>query len=174
MMQKITAFLFLFWGLSLSAQSLTPTVLASAGQANTVGNYYLEWTFGEMALIETFSAGGYHLTQGFHQPEVRLPTSVIEDQDFLEEMVVFPNPAAEMVNVRYRLKLPGTISIRLYSLNGVSVMLESEHSYAGDTETREFNLEKIAAGLYFVEVNYRSFNGVVEKTIFKKLSIVNQ
>ena len=50
-----------------NAQSLSPTVVASSGDYFTGTNASLSWTLGEIA-TETFTGGGYILTQGFQQP----------------------------------------------------------------------------------------------------------
>ena len=65
-------FLF-FLSFSVSAQ----TVISSAGKTTINGNYNVSWTVGE-TVINTLSAGGTILTQGFHQPlliEI-LPTGI--------------------------------------------------------------------------------------------------
>jgi hypothetical protein len=52
---------------ALQAQSLCPTVIASSGGYASGTGVSLSWTLGEIA-TETFSNGGYILTQGFQQP----------------------------------------------------------------------------------------------------------
>jgi hypothetical protein len=52
---------------SVQAQSLSPTVIATAGDYSTASGVSLSWTLGEIA-TETYTNGGYYLTQGFQQP----------------------------------------------------------------------------------------------------------
>ncbi len=52
---------------TIHAQSLSPTVIATAGDYSTGTGVSLSWTLGEIA-TETFNNGGYILTQGFQQP----------------------------------------------------------------------------------------------------------
>ncbi|MCB0810769.1 MAG: hypothetical protein KDB96_15940, partial [Flavobacteriales bacterium] len=52
----------------LSAQSLSPTVIASAGGTGTAGGVTLSWTVGETA-VQTLDNGTNILTQGFHQAD---------------------------------------------------------------------------------------------------------
>ncbi|MEM1358204.1 MAG: T9SS type A sorting domain-containing protein [Bacteroidota bacterium] len=61
---------------ALSAQSLTPEVVASAGETFSNGSLTLEWTLGEI-MTETYT-GDIILTQGFHQPDVELAALPVE------------------------------------------------------------------------------------------------
>jgi len=84
-------FLFLL-SFSVSAQ----TVISSAGKTTINGNYNVSWTVGE-TVINTLSAGGTILTQGFHQPlliEI-LPTGL--EKGLLLDMIAYPNPAFDKV-----------------------------------------------------------------------------
>ena len=84
-------FLFLL-SFSISAQ----TVISSAGKTTINGNYNVSWTVGE-TVINTLSAGGTILTQGFHQPlliEI-LPTGL--EKGLLLDMIAYPNPAFDKV-----------------------------------------------------------------------------
>ena len=56
---------------TLSAQSVTPEVVASAGETFSNSSLTLEWTLGEI-VTETF-VGTIVLTQGFHSPKPELP-----------------------------------------------------------------------------------------------------
>jgi hypothetical protein len=51
----------------LAAQSLSPVVIASAGNYYQGSNASLSWTLGEVA-TETYTSGNVILTQGFQQP----------------------------------------------------------------------------------------------------------
>jgi len=53
------------------AQSLSPTVISSTGGFSSNANGSLSYTVGEMTMVQTFSAGGNILTQGFQQPNER-------------------------------------------------------------------------------------------------------
>ena len=84
-------FLFLL-SFSITAQ----TVISSAGKTTINGNYNVSWTVGE-TVINTLSAGGTILTQGFHQPlliEI-LPTGL--EKGLLLDMIAYPNPAFDKV-----------------------------------------------------------------------------
>ncbi len=97
MKKTFLLFLGLFtagWGYS---QSLSPEVIASAGEHFTNGAAQISWTLGE-PVIETFDGSGTAvLTQGFHQTNLMIvavhnPASAFRVQ-------VFPNPTAGMVSI---------------------------------------------------------------------------
>ena len=65
-MKKFLLFICISAVFAVQAQSLSPTVIATGGYATgTIAS--LSWTLGEIA-TETFSNGGYIVTQGFQQP----------------------------------------------------------------------------------------------------------
>jgi len=55
----------------LSAQSITPSVVGTAGGYGTAGATTLNWTVGEMS-VSTLNNGSNILTQGYHQPAGKL------------------------------------------------------------------------------------------------------
>lgn len=63
--------LMLLGAVSISAQSVTPQVVAAGGTHFDNGTISVSWTLGE-TMTQTFTAGNNSLTQGFHQPEVVL------------------------------------------------------------------------------------------------------
>lgn len=62
-----TLFLILLFPVIITAQSLTPQVISSAGDFYQGSNVSLSWTLGEIA-TETYDNGNIVLTQGFQQP----------------------------------------------------------------------------------------------------------
>jgi hypothetical protein len=52
-------------------QSITPDLIATAGDVYMNNDVELSWPVGEI-MIETFSVTSNSLTQGFHQPEYKI------------------------------------------------------------------------------------------------------
>ncbi len=67
MKKLITILTVMVISIALTAQSVSPEVVASAGDYYENGNVSLSWTLGEIS-TETYSNGGVILTQGFQQP----------------------------------------------------------------------------------------------------------
>jgi hypothetical protein len=66
-MKKLLISIFTIVSVNLFAQSISPTVISTAGGYSTGTTASLSWTLGEVA-TETLSNGSYTLTQGFQQP----------------------------------------------------------------------------------------------------------
>lgn len=158
------------WAMS---QSVTPQVLASAGNffTNAQAGASLSFTFGEIALVQTFSNQNYHLTQGFQQPNFNLVG--LEDEQFVELFEVFPNPASDFLNVRYQLRHPGLVTLRLFSLNGVEVMPLYEDRYGSGLREEAFDIQGIAQGMYFLRVEYKAPGKGIDHISHFKINVIN-
>ncbi len=66
---KKLSIISILWMICFSsfAQILSPQVIAASGSYNAGASGSLSWTLGE-TMVETYSGGGYMLTQGFQQP----------------------------------------------------------------------------------------------------------
>ncbi len=86
---------------ALTAQVLTPQVLANGGGFDQTPQLTLEWTLGQVA-TQTVDMPGGLLTEGFHQPALL----VVAREDALANnqqdpnITVFPNPLVAELNVR--------------------------------------------------------------------------
>lgn len=154
------------------AQTLSPFVLGVAGDvfSNTQANVSLAFTVGEMAMVETFQSQNNFLTQGFHQPELNLVG--IEEEDYFYEFVVFPNPANEVLNIRYRLRIPGIVEMRMVNMNGVQVLDTYQDRFVTGLKEDALNLDQLAQGLYFLQVSYRVPSRKIEHHQNYKINII--
>jgi hypothetical protein len=129
---------------SLPAQSIQPSVIASAGGSYANDHLQLDWTLGE-SVIETVAGGGFILTQGFHQPDV-LHVSTLEIQD-LGTLSLFPNPARDILHVTVDMKNNTGLQLTIY--NTLSQLIWSGPMiYHSDIES--IDVSTWAAGTYFV------------------------
>ena len=120
-MNKLFAIaLLLFASIPLSSQSISPEVIASAGDVYLIQNGpRLSWTMGESA-VETYPIGNTRLTLGFHQMYVQ-PMSVptTEASPLAGLVYVWPNPTSGFLQVE---NLSGqTLSVVALDLAGRSV-----------------------------------------------------
>jgi hypothetical protein len=90
---KSIMMLILFASSSLSAQEVT----TSAGDFHQNSNFSVSWTIGE-PVIDTWSASGTVLTQGFQQP-ILVSVSIYENPDLNYTINAFPNPTSDFLNV---------------------------------------------------------------------------
>jgi len=76
-MRQIILFIIIVYASSYLAYTqpiLKPQVIATAGSSGSAGNYYLSYTIGQTVAF-TGSTANTILTQGFHQPNNRIPYS---------------------------------------------------------------------------------------------------
>jgi hypothetical protein len=102
----------------VGAQSITPDVIASAGNHFENGGVQLSWTLGEIA-VSTYENGGNILTEGFHQPEL-LITKIEEVSELDMTVNIFPNPTADFINIEFTGNETDML-VELFDMNGKEV-----------------------------------------------------
>jgi hypothetical protein len=136
-------------------QSITPEVIATAGDYFIGTNATLSWTLGEV-ITETVSSSSYTLTQGFQQPYYNI-TSINEDpklkeNDPLADINVYPNPVNDQLNIDFKNLKEQNLMIVLIDLQG-KVLLSD---FAENTLTvKQINMLNIAKGNYILRVSTR-------------------
>jgi hypothetical protein len=145
-------FLFAFvFTQTAKAQSLEPTVIASDGGFAVLGSGTIAWTLGE-TVTETFSNANNSLTQGFHQPSLINVNGI--GGVAIPGMSVYPNPAAESININLTHLPAGDYSIALFDVLGNKV---SEMNVA-DNRIVFLPLTPFANGVYLLTVSSVSFS----------------
>lgn len=176
-MQKIYLFIIAILATGfVNAQSLSPTVIASAGGFATAagGNAFtLSYTVGEMTMVETFNANNIWLTQGFQQPNDQVVGLLDLVQDEYGSFVVYPNPAVD--NMWYGFQLPeaGRVSISLYNVMGQKIGDLYQSNYDNGKIVQQTTVSTLAAGLYMLTMNFISDRDSKEHVITKKFQIIN-
>lgn len=134
-------FSWLFFCAPLAAQQLPLQVLSPAGSHASTTGFDIAWTFGE-PLTFTYPQSATLLTQGFHQPEIKV-VAISETQ--APAIRLYPNPTQQLV---YLEKAAGA-SYTLYTLHGqllLSGVLE---------EKTAIDLSPFAAAPYLLRVLWR-------------------
>jgi hypothetical protein len=144
-MKKQSIFFVFALPLAVAAQSLSPTVVASAGNHASAGTVQLSYTVGEVA-VTTATGGSSILTQGFHQP---VDVSVgITEGTFEGRINVFPNPANREVFVE--------AASDYQSIKGVLTDMQGkvvkEFTMLG-TEKTSIDVESYAAATYHLSLS---------------------
>ncbi|WP_257668636.1 T9SS type A sorting domain-containing protein [Parapedobacter tibetensis] len=138
------------------AQELVRQVVASTGYSETVGYTIFQYTIGE-AMVSTLQAGDLLLTQGFQQPEVVL-SAPNEDNHFVSDFMVYPNPASNVANLEFDLLQGGRVVFQLVNNAGQVVFSTTVNMLAGRI-TYTIPVSMYASGLYYIVVNagYRRY-----------------
>ena len=142
----LTVWLTLLIG-TVSAQTVSPSVISTAGglAANASGS--LSYTVGEMAMIETFAGPTNFLTQGFQQPWELI--TAVHDDPLPVGLRVYPNPTDHYFYVRTVYDEPVTFRLNIINVFGQSV-LQAIHEHTGKTTIQSVYAGHLPAGIYLV------------------------
>lgn len=121
-------------------------VVASAGGYATAGQVSVSWTLGE-TVVPTQQNGDVILTNGFQQ---QIIISTLERNLKLEvEVLVYPNPAADVLNIRFGSPLADRIDIIVLDQSGR--LVKSDFAEAS-VSLKELNLQDLASGIYYLKL----------------------
>ncbi len=153
-----------------TAQSLSPSVIASGGMYASNGTQSLSYTVGELA-VTTLTAGGHNLTQGFQQPDDK-DVSVTSLQWENLQVKLYPNPASETVNLWIKCdnNACAHLNVSIHDLLGRELAFEPDVSVSGNEKFYVFNVKSLAASMYFVRLHNdeTSFSQIIK---FNKTSL---
>jgi hypothetical protein len=127
------------------AQSISPEVIASAGEHFDNGTTQLSWTLGEV-VIDTYDNGTNILTQGFHQTQLTV-TSIEETLTDIR-LNMYPNPTSEFLNIDLG-NNESDIDLQLFDMSGKLV-----HSDKIEARQAQYVLpmNEVATGNYMVRM----------------------
>ena len=151
------------------AQSLSPSVISSAGDFFTSTNASLSFTVAEMTMVETFASTNNFLTQGFQQPEdyyVHVPEHLVSEGNVL----IYPNPTNGKFTLNFFTNSNAESTIKFYNLLGQEVYACPVSQKKGQN-TLSFDFSNFSQGMYMMQLNLIDAKG--EKiTTYSKFNIV--
>lgn len=136
--------------LSLQAQILSPSVIATGGgyTAQDIGS--LSYTIGEMTMIETFTQESLILTQGFQQPEINTVfTNELESS--IRKILLYPNPTSGEIRLSFHSENMTQNTVQIYNLLGSEIFNETFTTQSG-LSNLTIDLSKYNQGIYFLEL----------------------
>jgi hypothetical protein len=155
----LAAFAFAFS--SLSAQTVTPTVLSNNGGYTQTAGGSIAWTIGE-PVSETYAKPSNITTMGFHQTDMEI-VAVLAERNLENGLLVFPNPVRDLLNVSFKGMAAGNYSVRMTDAIG-KLIVENNAIVNGDATSLEIRMNEVAAGNYFLNVTGRDFNQTIKIT----------
>jgi len=184
----IIAITFLVKPAGLFAQTIvTKSALGTynlgGGTSKISQNFIVDWSIGESTIIETFfgrstqenllltsksfvTSGVLQPTDWFHIPILRTETLR------LDEVRVYPVPAKNFVNLDFRSGDVGYFYVTLYDNSGKIIetkeMVKSEKPIS-----QNWNISKLASGIYYFKVLVRPNLYKIEKTGVFKFQKIN-
>jgi len=155
MKNTITLVIVFFFFINCSAQSITPSVFNSSGGFFKSGYYQLEWSIGELALVNqmTSSNNSLVITNGFIQPFIQHPATNNTNNLFAnDEIKVFPNPASSYVEINFLTKQKGRITLSFYDASGRKIFTTAD-SYYGVGLIKRIPVSHLPNEVYMLHVD---------------------
>lgn len=131
-------------------QTVDRWVIGSMGGSYESGDWVMDYTLGE-SVITTLSTPGSVLTQGFHQPG-SLTVSVNEHPENDFQVLVYPNPSTDVLNISISNNPGEKTVIELYDLVGQRLEAQEFSNSAGQPLTCTFTMQRYATGAYFLRI----------------------
>lgn len=144
----------------LFSQSISPDVVASAGDYFSNGTVSISWTLGEVA-TETIGNGTYMLTQGFQQPNYTSPVNSVPvylNPKF--EVSLYPNPSTDYVKLTIKGNDDFDLQVSLYDAIGRELLTSKVPSGVSE---KTIDMSTYHPGIYFVKISQTNGEGL--KTI---------
>jgi hypothetical protein len=149
--------------LDSKSQSITSSVINASGNTYSQGYYSIDWSIGEMAVVESMNAanGSSTITNGFLQPN--LLTEYPARKFTPDEIKILPNPTYDKVEINFLTTQQGVLHIAIFDANGKNIISRKTVSY-GIGSIERFNLTGLASGTYFINIELNPVPGSVQKT----------
>lgn len=160
-MRKIILMIAFGGSVACNAQSITPSVVAAAGQHFANSTAQLSWTTGEV-VIQTVTSTNNIITQGFHQPDYSF-VAVEENLPVYTQINVFPNPAKDQLTVQFSNSV-FSYTITLYDITGKSISTQTVPAFASSGVVE---MTGLATGQYLLQVVSTDWNYYTTKKINK-------
>jgi hypothetical protein len=153
-------------------QTITPAVLNSTGGTFTHDLYSLDWSVGELALVNTQKSmnGQVIITNGFLQPSAWIKTQPKTDGNRFtaDEVTILPNPTYGKVEVNVLTEQKGTLFFTVYDVAG-RVVLQKNAISSGIGNTEKLDLGLQPQGSYLLKIILVPAPGSVSKSITYKV-----
>lgn len=139
----------------LTAQAVSPSVIASDGGSGTAGGVQIDYTLGELA-VDGLTGQPLSMTEGFHQPILQV--EIIEgspsvpdhdaDSPAKQTITITPNPVAAELTITFSAEAPGAVGLDVFDANGILI---SQHKLDPANGDIQLDMSPYAAGLYFFQ-----------------------
>ncbi|MCC7245836.1 MAG: T9SS type A sorting domain-containing protein [Saprospiraceae bacterium] len=137
-----------FLSQSSFSQSICMQVLSSSGGSATLNGQHHDWTVGEVATL-TIAGAGRKFTQGFQQPDVCISVSTHQTELADWNIEVFPNPATDLIQVRFSPEQTGGLSARIMDITGRLVL---DNQWLDQADGSPIDCSTWPAGAYFLQL----------------------
>ena len=148
------------------SQSVSSSVINSTGNYYSQGYYTIDWSIGELALVESMQSEGQVviLTNGFLQPNLSDSKDSNTRRRFSnDEIRIMPNPTHGRIEVNFSVQQNGTLHLNVYDANG-KFLKRDQLLNNGIMISKFIDLTSLSPGTYFLRVELDALPGSVSKT----------
>jgi hypothetical protein len=147
------------------SQSISSCVINAGGGTSKNGYYQLEWSIGEMALVNQMESSNLVIvSNGFLQPYILYPGTFYGPRQFAaEEVKIFPNPASRFVEINFFTKQKGLVTCAFYDMLGKKVYAQQITCNGVDLIHR-IPLTNLSSGSYLLQINLEGDPGYFSKS----------
>ena len=168
---------------TIASKSAPGTYNLGGGSSKITQNFIVDWSIGESTIIETFFGRSTQenllltsksfVTSGVLQPADWFHLPILASQTLqLDEVRVYPVPAKNFVNLDFRSGDIGYFYVSLYDNNG-KIIETKELVKSEKPISQNWNISKLASGIYYFKVLIRPNSYKIEKTGVFKFQKIN-
>ena len=169
MKANLLSVIIVFTWFTSSGQTLGPNVLNAAGGSHKHGYYSVEWSIGELALVDVLRSGdqSYSITNGFLQPYTDIVKSNNVPRAFTpDEIRILPNPTKGLLEVNFLIHEKGKIKMQMY--DGKGVLFEARNVVLdGYGKFERLDMSGLPNSTYMLYIELAGTTGVNKKGVFK-------
>jgi len=168
---------------TIGSNATPGTYNLGGGSSKISKNFIVDWSIGESTIIESFF-GRYtnenllltsksFVTSGVLQPSDWFHTPILRTESLrLDEVRLYPVPAKNTINLDFRSGDIGYFYVSMYDNSGKLIQTK-EFIKTEKPITQNWNISKLASGLYFFKVLVRPNSYKIEKTGVFKFQKIN-
>ena len=147
----------------VNGQSVSSSVVNSTGSSYAQGYYNIEWSVGELAIVNTLQSqdGKLVVSSGFLQPDQ--PQQHLSHHFTPDEIKILPNPTYSKLELNISTRQQGVLRIQLFDAGGKSLKT-AQLASSGVASIERIDMINYPSGTYVVRIDLDPAPGSVRKT----------
>ncbi len=146
--------------LGFTSSSCYRLEIYDSGNDGLTGNGFYQVVYGTNSTAFT---GGDFADKDVN--EITYDVVGIEEQNTINNVKVYPNPASDNLNVSFMLNYKASVSITVYDMLGKTLMKDNMGTQASGLVSASFDISNLQSGMYLVKVQ------AAEKTFLTKVFV---
>ena len=163
-MKTLALLAFITIGIGVRSQSISSYTLNATGNSYSQGHYNIDWSVGELALVNTLEVSGQMIvTNGLLQPNLSYTDPQQRNRFTASEIRILPNPTHGKLEVNVATAEKGTLYFFVYDAHGRALMNDKLLS-AGIMVSKSIDLTPFPASGYVVRIELVPAAGSIAKS----------